>query len=108
MDIHLPEPIATYFAAQDARDFARFERCFDAEAVVRDEGRAIKGVAAIKAWQMEAAAKYNHIAEPVGLIERDGKTVVTAKVTGNFPGSPVGLDHIFELRGDKIVALEIH
>jgi hypothetical protein len=38
----------------------------------------------------------------------DGKTVVTAKVSGNFPGSPLNLDHVFELHGDKIASLEIH
>jgi hypothetical protein len=33
---------------------------------------------------------------------------VTGKVTGNFPGSPINLDHIFEIDDDgKIVALEL-
>jgi hypothetical protein len=31
-----------------------------------------------------------------------------AKVSGNFPGSPVNLDHVFKLHCDKIVSLEIH
>jgi len=38
---------------------------------------------------------------------RDGKVVVTGRVSGNFPGSPITLDHIFEIEGGKIVSLEI-
>ena len=75
--------------------------------MVRDEGRTIKGIAAIKAWRNETGGKYPHAVEPLSVTERDGKTVVTAKVSGNFPGSP-NLDHVFELHGDKIASLEIH
>jgi len=54
--------------------------------MVHDEGRTIKGIAAIKAWRIEAGEKYHHTVEPLSVTERDGKTVVTAKVSGNFPG----------------------
>ena len=30
-----------------------------------------------------------------------------ARLTGEFPGGPVELDHIFKLSNDKIVSLEI-
>jgi hypothetical protein len=36
-----------------------------------------------------------------------GKTVVSTKLTGNFPGSPLTLDFVFTLEGGKIAALEI-
>ena len=39
--------------------------------------------------------------------ERDGKVIVTGKVSGNFPGSPMKLDHVFKIDGDRIVSLEI-
>jgi hypothetical protein len=45
--------------------------------------------------------------EPLSLIQRDGATIVAAKVAGDFPGSPVTLDHVFRLEGDKISSLEI-
>ncbi len=39
---------------------------------------------------------------------RDGtQWTVRANVPGNFPGSPVRLDHVFELAGDAIRSLEI-
>ena len=107
MAIHLPTPIDTYFASENARDTEGADRCFAADAIVRDEGRTIEGVAAIKAWRTEAGEKYHHTVEPLSTTERDGKTVVTARVSGNFPGSSVNLDHIFELHGDRIVSLEI-
>jgi hypothetical protein len=50
---------------------------------------------------------YHHTVEPIGVVEREGTTVVTGKVSGNFPGSPVNLEHIFRLKGDKIASLEI-
>jgi SnoaL-like domain len=107
MAIHLPAPIEIYFASENARDTEGADRCFAAHAIVRDEGRTIEGVAAIKAWRIEAGEKYHHTVEPLSVAERYGKTIVTARVSGNFPGSPVNLDHIFELHGDRIVSLEI-
>ena len=35
------------------------------------------------------------------------KTIVTADVSGSFPGSPVQLRYNFTLKGDKIAALLI-
>ena len=39
--------------------------------------------------------------------EKGGKTVVTNRLTGNFPGSPIELEFVFTLKDDKIVSLEI-
>jgi hypothetical protein len=36
-----------------------------------------------------------------------GKFVVTCRLTGSFPGSPVNLRFFFELDGEKIASLEI-
>lgn len=107
MAIQLPTPIDTYFASGNANDTAPLDQCFTADAVVSDEAKTIRGLAAIKAWRIETKRKYSFTAEPLALAERDGKIVVTAKVSGSFPGSPISLDHIFEVQGDKIVSLEI-
>ena len=45
--------------------------------------------------------------EPLSAVERDGATIVAGRVAADFPGSPVTLDHVFRLEGDKIVSLEI-
>ena len=35
--------------------------------MVRDEGRTIKGIAAIKAWRSEIGEKYHHTVEPLSV-----------------------------------------
>jgi hypothetical protein len=107
MSIKLPAPFESYFASENAHDTSAIEECFAPSATVRDEGRTIKGIAAIKAWRAETGEKYHHSVEPLAVATRDGKVVVTGKVSGDFPGSPVTLDHIFELERGKIVSMEI-
>jgi len=107
MSISLHPPIDLYFASANAHDPSAIDRCFAAGGVVRDEGKTIAGVAAIKAWRIETGEKYHHVVEPLSVSTRDGKVVVTGKVSGNFPGSPISLQHIFEIEGDRIVSLEI-
>jgi ketosteroid isomerase-like protein len=107
MSLPLPDLLAAYFAAENSGDIEALGACFAADAVVRDEGQTMEGVTAIKQWMRDAKAKYRHTAEPLGVAKRDGKTVVSAKVAGNFPGSPVTLDHIFGIEGDRIASLEI-
>jgi len=107
MSLNLPEPVHAYFVADKGDDAMAFVRCFTENAVVTDEGHTYTGLAAIKQWRVAALAKYTYTSEPFALKEEDGITVVTSKLTGNFPGSPVDLRFIFELEGDKISSLEI-
>ena len=82
-------------------------QCFTEDAVVRDEGETIEGLAAIKQWKAETRKKYQHTIKPLASAQKDGKTIVTNRLTGNFPGNPVELEFVFELDGDKIASLEI-
>jgi hypothetical protein len=107
IDINLPAPIAIYLAAENQGHTEIAAQCFAQRAVVRDEGRTIEGLAAIKQWDAETRRKYQHTIEPLTFAERDGKIIVTNRLTGNFPGSPIELDFVFTLAGDKIAALEI-
>ncbi len=107
MSISLRPPIDVYFTSENAHDPSAIDQCFTAGAVVRDEGKTITGVAAIKAWRIETGGKYHHVVEPLSVSTRDGKVVVTGKVSGDFPGSPINLEHVFEIAGNRIVSLEI-
>jgi hypothetical protein len=107
MSIKLPASIELYFASENAHDPSVIDRCFAADAVVRDESKTITGVAAIKAWRVETNQKYHHTVEPLTVSTREGKVLVTGKVSGDFPGSPINLEHIFEIEDGKIVSLEI-
>jgi hypothetical protein len=107
MKLHnLPKPIAAFFAA-DKLDGEAVSRCFTENAVVKDEGDTHTGRAAIKQWKTEASKKYEYTSEPFACEQRDDEVIVTSKLTGNFPGSPVDLRFFFDLAGDKIAALEI-
>lgn len=107
MALNLPALIAAYYAAERANDFKALAQCFAAAASVHDEGRTLRGRAEIEAWMAEAKRKYQHTTKPLSLIERDGKLIVAAEVSGAFPGSPVTLDQAFELSDGEIVSLEI-
>lgn len=105
-ELNLPEPIAAYFEA-DRCDSAAVARCFANDGVVVDEGRTHPGLAAIEAWKAAASARFSHIAEPFALEKQDRKYIVTSRVTGDFPGSPVDLRFVFTLERGKIGSLEI-
>ena len=104
--LNLPKPVVAYFTA-DKGDGEAVSQCFTDNAVVKDEGHTHKGRAAIKAWKTNTSAKYQYTCEPLACEERDGKTVVTSHLVGNFPGSPVDLRYFFRLEGDKIASLEV-
>lgn len=104
---NLPSPIALYIAAENSGDVNLLDQCFAENAVVRDEDKTIEGLAAIKKWKAETKKKYQHTVEPLKFVEKDGKTIVTNRLTGNFPGSPIDLEFVFTLERDKIAALEI-
>lgn len=106
MPIPLPKPIAEYFAA-DATDGAAVARCFTPDAVVVDEKQEHRGRDAIARWKAEASMKYDYVSEPIALDDQGGTMIVTAHLTGNFPGSPVDLRYGFTLAGDAIARLEI-
>ena len=104
--VNLPPSVAAYFQA-DTRDADRVAQCFTADAVVIDERREHRGRAAIANWKTEATAKYHYTSEPIGIQTAGKELTVTARLVGDFPGSPVKLRYRFTLEGDKIARLEI-
>ena len=108
MSIHLPPPIDLYLRIESSGNVEALSECFAADATVRDEGHIYEGLAAIREWKAGTKKKYNHTVAPLAVAQRDGKTVLEAKLTGNFPGSPVTLEFSFVLEDEKIVSLEIH
>lgn len=105
MPLELPKPIAAYFTADT--DSEAVAQCFTDNAVVKDDGHTYNGVAAIKEWVKDYSQKYTATTEPLHSEEQEGKTIVTSRVTGNFPGSPIELRYYFGIESDKIADLEI-
>lgn len=107
MDINVPGPVATYLAAEKAKDSEKLARCFREDAFVRDEGREHRGVAGIEAWHREANAKFRYVVEPLDASVNGETAVVRGRVSGDFPGSPTELRFHFTLAGDAIESLEV-
>src|SRR3954454_4272004 len=106
MSINLPKPILAYFAA-DSGDSEAVALCFTDNAVVKDEGHTYRGSAAIKQWKTESSKKYTYTNDHLASVEEGGKIIVTSRLSGNFPGSPIDLRYAFGLEGNKIASLEI-
>lgn len=107
MPVQLPSPIDLYVASENAGDMEALAACFAADGVVHDENRTIKGPAAIRAWMTEAHEKYHHTVEPLAVASDNGAIVMTGKVSGAFPNSPVNLDFNFVVSDGKITSLRI-
>ena len=106
MHPELPPPIKDFFRAHNTGQTEGFTALFTADAVVSDEAQAHRG-ATIKEWIDKAIAKYKPQAEVTGFAPTGEMTIVTAHVSGTFPGSPARLNYEFTLKGDKIAALNI-
>lgn len=110
MSTALPAPIAAYIEAKNQHDTAAMLDCFAEDAVAYDNGedRELRGKAAIEKWIEETTSKYRVTLE-VSKFETTGEsTVLTALVSGDFPGSPIPFYYHFILHGDKITRLQIH
>ena len=108
MAVPLPPLVDLYVKIENSGDLEALSECFASNATVRDEGHTYEGLAAIKEWKADTKKKYNHTVGPLEVAHRDGKTILKAKLTGSFPGSPVMLEFSFVLADGKIVSLEIH
>ncbi len=107
MSVTVPAPLSTYFAAKNAFDIDGMLACFADTAVVRDEGENRTGLSSIRGWMEETTSKYRVSVVPLSVSDAGEDTVVTAKVSGTFPGSPVELTYRFGIVSDKIARLSI-
>ena len=108
MSTELPRPVADYLAVERDKDADALALCFADGAVVHDEGRTHRGPDAIRAWKKDADAKYHYVMEPLDAAVGESGVKLRARLTGDFPGSPVELQFAFTLADDKILSLEIH
>jgi hypothetical protein len=108
VELDLPEPLDRYFAAQNAHDIEAMVACFAPDARVRDEGKDYLGRDDVRRWKEYTVAKYGIRIEPLESREQDGRTIITARVAGNFPGSPANLTYNFGLSSEGLIrTLEI-
>lgn len=103
----LPKPIADYVAASNAHAPDAAAACFAEDAVAFDENREYAGRAAIRIWIAESDRRYRPSLEISGFTRSGETAVLTGRVSGTFPGSPVVLRYVFTVRGEEIVRLVI-
>lgn len=107
MTVRLPGPLTGYFKVVRAHDVPAMLAQFADDAVVVDEGRPHRGLVAIRAWMIGTVEKYAFEVEPIESSQSGRETLVTASVSGTFPGSPISLQYKFRIAGGKISGLEI-
>ena len=107
MVLDVPETVPEYLAAEEAKDADALSRCFTEDGTVHDEGQDYHGRDSIRRWKQAVDAKYRYILRMVNVQTFRDLVTVRARLTGEFPGSPVELDHIFKFSNNKIVSLEI-
>jgi len=108
-EMKLPKPVDAYIRAINSHDADAFQSSFAHDAVVRDVGREIRGIAAIKEWGEREIFAVNVTLEVMEVVGRDGQAIVTVKIDGTFDRTglpdPLLMDHCFTVAGDKIAAL---
>jgi hypothetical protein len=103
--VNLPEPLPAYVAAKNAHDVEGQVACFAPDGVVDDEGETIAGTALIRAWAERVTAAYDLTVEPSGWTGTADRGVMTAMVSGDFPGSPLEFRFHLSLADDLITSL---
>jgi hypothetical protein len=107
MSTNLPEPVATYFSANNRHDIEAMLVPFATDAVVKDEGQEKRGRAAIREWMNETMRRSQPVLEVAEIVNQGSSTIVTASVSTKSGGTPVGLRFAFKLDGRQIARLEI-
>ncbi|OWA13231.1 hypothetical protein B9W62_00450 [Streptomyces sp. CS113] len=94
-----------YLAAATGPDHEDYLALFHDDAAVHDDGRALRGLAEVRRWREETPNVEYDLLEVAGT---PGACRAVARVSGDFPGSPVTLRFAFErdTRG-KITVLTI-
>lgn len=105
--MQIPESLAGYVAAQNARSVDAMLAYFTDDAVVHDERQDYRGTSSIRGWMEETMTKYHPTLEVLDVGMVNDKVVLRVSVSGTFPGSPIRLRYDFALDRDRIVRLEI-
>lgn len=107
MTVQLSSPIAAYFKASNAASPEAVAAVFAPDGEVRDERQTHRGREAIAAWAQDTIGRYRMQSEPLESAGAEAEHTVKARVTGDFPGSPLTFTYRFTLTDDAIKALEI-
>ena len=103
--MNLPNVIAKLIRAQNNFDSAAYAQCFTETAIVFDEGKIHNGKTEIEKWIDKSNKEYKATMEPLDYNEREN--ILSAEISGSFPGSPIILKFHFEITDEKIQQLKV-
>jgi hypothetical protein len=103
----LPELVARFVETQNTFNSEAYVACFTETAIVHDEGKVHTGKEEIKAWIEHANEAYQTSMKPLDYEETGTRGVLTAEVSGTFPGSPFALKFHLGLKDGLIDSLKV-
>lgn len=103
--MNVPNIVSELVKSQALFDSHAYANCFTPTAVVFDEGKTHNGKAEVESWNATANKEYQTVMKPLDYNERDN--ILSAEISGTFPGSPVVLKYHFEFRDGLIQSLKI-
>ncbi|HKO81526.1 MAG TPA: nuclear transport factor 2 family protein [Chitinophagaceae bacterium] len=105
--MNLPKVVTELIKTQNNFDSVAYANCFTETAIVFDEGKTHKGRKEIEHWIKEANEKYRSVMKPLEYIENGTSSILSAEVSGTFPGSPLVLKFHFDIIDGKIQNLKV-
>ena len=105
--MNLPKVVADFVNSQNNFDSEASANCFSKNGIMLEEGKPYTGRAEIQALLEETNKKYQSVMKPLQYIEDGNSSVLSAEVTGAFPGSPAVLKFHFTLKSSLIDYLKV-
>ena len=103
----LPELVEQFVKTQNTYASEAYVECFTETAIVHDEGKTHTGKEEIRAWIKDANDRYKSVMKPLEYDESGSNSVLTAEVSGTFPGSPIVLKFHLGLNNGLIDSLKV-
>lgn len=107
MKLHLSPLLETFVTACNAHDVDTCLACFSGDATLQNQGHSYHGISEIRVWLEQINLKYRPTLTPVQTGHDGGEALLTTRVNGNFPGSPIELNYRFTFSNDRISMLKI-
>src|SRR5258706_4366336 len=96
MALDVPEPVAEYLAAEEAKDADALSRCFTEDGTVHDEGRDYHRRDSIRQWKQAADVNYRYVLQTVNVQTFGDFVTLPARLNRGIPWSPGELERTFQ------------
>jgi hypothetical protein len=105
--MNLPKVVSDFVNGQNNFDSEASANCFSVNGIMLEEGKPYTGRVEIQGLLEETNEKYQSVMKPLEFIEDGTSSVLSAEVSGTFPGSPAVLKFHFTLNNNLIDYLKV-